>query len=493
MLGVIRKHREAADRLSHETIDPGLRAAVSECWDRALRSGEQVGYRNAQVTVLAPTGTIGLLMDCDTTGIEPDFALVKFKRLAGGGVFKIVNQSVKAALHHLGYTPEQIVDILQTLIGTQKFDSRSPHVSREFLLSKGLTEEEIDRIEQRLPGVLDLRSAFARHVLGDECLLRLGIKVADFEAPGFSWLDGSGLRSDQVEEASAVICGTLGIEDAPHLLEQHLAVFDCASPCGPKGKRFISPMGHIRMMAATQPFLSGAISKTVNLPHHTTVEEIEELHLQSWKLGLKAVALYRDGCKLSQPLSTRVPGSMAGSPSGVRRRLPVKRHGLTVEAAVSGTKVYLRTGEYEDGRLGEVFIDLDHGSETDRSILNCFAISVSLGLQYGVPLSEYVDKFTFTRFEPGGLVTGHPNVKMATSIVDYVFRVLGMEYLGRTDFLQVKPASEIQRKETAGPDVEERLAGLSPDAPLCDSCGYRTVRSGSCFRCLNCGNSIGCS
>jgi ribonucleoside-diphosphate reductase alpha chain len=491
MLGVIRKHRDAASRLSDEGIDPGLRVAVSECWDRALRSGELVGYRNAQVTVLAPTGTIGLLMDCDTTGIEPDFALVKFKKLAGGGVFKIVNQSVKGALLHLGYTPGQIADILETLTGTQKFDSRAPHVSRDFLLSKGLMADEIARIERSLPGVLDLRSAFTRHALGDECLRRIGVGENEFRSPGFNLLEWAGLSSDQVEEANAVICGTLGIEGAPHLSEEHLAVFDCASPCGPKGTRYIAPMGHIRMMAATQPFLSGAISKTVNLPNHTTVEEIEELHLQSWKLGLKAVALYRDGCKLSQPLSTRVPGT--GSSTGGRHRLPSKRSGLTVEAAVSGTKVYLRTGEYEDGKLGEIFIDLDHGNETYRSIMDCFAISISLGLQYGVPLSEYVDKFTFTRFEPGGPVTGHPNVKMATSIVDYVFRVLGMEYLGRTDFLQVKPASNSQRAETTGPDVEERLAGLSPDAPLCDSCGYRTVRSGSCFRCLNCGNSIGCS
>jgi ribonucleoside-diphosphate reductase alpha chain len=498
MLGVIRKHREAAVRLTGEGMDPGLLITAQECWDRALRSGERVGYRNAQVTVLAPTGTIGLLMDCDTTGIEPDFALVKFKKLAGGGVFKIVNQSVQGALLHLGYTPAQIADILETLTGTQKFDSRAPHVTRDFLLSKGFTEEEIGRIELSLPGVLDLRSAFTRHALGEECLVRIGIGESQRKDPGFNWLDHSGLRSDQVEEANTVICGTLGIEGAPHLLEGHLSVFDCASPCGPKGTRFIAPMGHIRMMAATQPFLSGAISKTVNLPNPTTVEEIEELHLQSWKLGLKAVALYRDGCKLSQPLSTRVPGTPAGCPTGVRHRLPAKRNGLTVEAAVSGTKVYLRTGEYEDGRLGEVFIDLDHGNETYRSILDCFAISVSLGLQYGVPLSDYVDKFTFTRFEPGGPVAGHPNVKMATSIVDYVFRVLGMEYLGRTDFLQVKPAGNrqapgVQRKETAGPDVEERLAGLSPDAPLCEACGHRTVRSGSCFRCLNCGNSIGCS
>lgn len=493
MLGVIRKHREAADQVFREGLDPVMITTVSECWDRALRSGEQNGYRNAQVTVLAPTGTIGLLMDCDTTGIEPDFALVKFKKLAGGGVFKIVNQSVRGALQHLGYSTDQIAGILETLVGTQRLDSSAPHVNRDVLISKGLIEQEILRVEESLPGVLDLRHAFTRHALGDECLVRIGVNEVEFKAPGFNFLEWSGLSRSQVDEANAVICGTLGVEGAPHLLKEHLAVFDCANPCGPKGTRFIAPMGHIRMMAATQPFLSGAISKTVNLPNHTTVEEIEEIYLQAWKLGLKAVALYRDGCKWSQPLSTRIPGSESKESVVVRHRLPPKRNGLTVEAAISGTQVYLRTGEYEDGRLGEILIDLDHGNETYRSLLDCFAISVSLGLQYGVPLSEYVDKFTFTRFEPGGPVAGHPNVKMATSIVDYVFRVLGMEYLGRTDFLQVKPTAVLERREQDGPDVEDRLAGLSGDAPNCDACGYRTVRSGSCFRCLNCGNSIGCS
>jgi ribonucleoside-diphosphate reductase alpha chain len=493
MLGVIRKHREAVGRIQRDGVDAEVLDAAQDAWNRALSDGEHLGFRNAQVTVLAPTGTIGLLMDCDTTGIEPDFALVKFKKLAGGGAFKIVNQSVSGALRNLGYPEEQIARILETLVGTQKFDDRAPYVNREFLSLSGFSEQDILRIEQSLPGVFDLKSAFTRFALGDECLSRIGVAEEAYGSRDFNFLEWAGLDPGQIEEAGRIICGSLGIEGAPYLLPEHLPVFDCANPCGPKGVRFIEPMGHIRMMAATQPFLSGAISKTVNLPGSTTPEEIEELHLQSWKLGLKAVAVYRDGSKWSQPLSTRSTGGTGKDAPVVRHRLPAKRQGLTIEAAVSGTKVYLRTGEYEDGRLGEVFIDLSPGSETYRSILDCFAISVSLGLQYGVPLSDFVDKFTFTKFEPGGPVTGHPNVKMATSVVDYVFRVLGMEYLGRTDFLQVKPRAGGTRQETRGPDLEERLAGLSADAPLCESCGHRTVRSGSCFRCLNCGNSIGCS
>ena len=402
MLNVIRKHQEAAEKISTEALPVEIAQAAKDAWKKALNLGQKHGYRNAQVTVLAPTGTIGLLMDCDTTGIEPDFALVKFKKLAGGGQFKIVNQSVPQALSNLGYPAEHIREIVHHILENQS------------------------------------------------------------------------------------------IEGAPHFKAEHLAVFDCANRCGEKGTRFIAPMGHIRMMAAVQPFLSGAISKTVNLPNETTVEQIEAIHLEAWKLGLKAVALYRDGCKLSQPLSTRADESPVTVKAG-RKRLPAKRRGVTVEAEVAGHKVYIRTGEYEDGKLGEVFIDMHKEGAAYRSMMNCFAISISLGLQYGVPLSEFVDQFTFTRFEPGGIVTGHPNVKMATSIVDYIFRVLGMEYLGRTDFLQIKPALDLlgsTRAVSEHPEVTEAGEG---DAPLCDSCGNPTVRSGACFRCLNCGSSTGCS
>ena len=335
------------------------------------------------------------------------------------------------------------------------------------------------------------------------------------------------------------------MEGAPHMKAEHLPVFDCANKCGSKGTRYIAPMGHIRMMGATQPFLSGAISKTVNLPNETTVEEIEQIHMDSWKLGLKAVALYRDGCKLSQPLSTKsekkedqkveekVEHAVAAAAAQmtfapVRHRLPAKRKGLTIESAVAGHKVYIRTGEYSDGSIGEVFIDMHKEGAAYRSMMNCFAIAISLGLQYGVPLKEFVDKFTFTRFEPSGPVTGHPNVKMATSIVDYIFRVLGMEYLGRTDFLQVKPPVDLSTEKGAVTDVYPKspadsiksgsplpgmdyqtslefsspsaadpvngqLAEMMGDAPPCDSCGHTTVRNGACYRCLNCGNSMGCS
>jgi ribonucleoside-diphosphate reductase alpha chain len=488
MLRVIRKHRDAALLLESAGGPSGVVELARAGWARAEETGERFGFRNAQVTVLAPTGTIGLLMDCDTTGIEPDFALVKFKKLAGGGIFKIVNQSVPGALKSLNYSDAQVRDILESVLGSWRFDDHVPGVNRGFLLSKGLTEQEIGRIEANLPGVFDLRAAFSRSGLGDDLLRRLGVPDSEFTDPGFDFLTWCGLSSAQLESANEIVCGRMTLEGAPHLKAEHVSVFDCANPCGPKGKRFIAPMGHLKMMAAAQPFLSGAISKTINLPNATTVEEVEEIHLQAWKLGLKSVALYRDGCKLSQPLSVSVHKRDSGA--RIRQRLPGKRKGLTVEASVAGHKVYLRTGEYEDGRLGEVFIDLHKESDAYRSMVNCFAISISLGLQYGVPLSEFVDHFTFTRFEPSGTVTGHPNVKMATSIVDYVFRVLGMEYLGRTDFLQVKPAPDrrVHRQWFEGDPL-----GKTGEAPPCETCGYTTIRSGSCFRCLNCGNTTGCS
>jgi len=552
MLRVIRKHRDAAYKVDETKAPRELIAAAKEDWDLALALGEKHGYRNAQVTVLAPTGTIGLLMDCDTTGVEPDFALVKFKKLAGGGYFKIVNQSVTEALRNLKYTDAQIKDILRYLLGAMDLVG-TPHVNREFLKAKGLTDAEIAKIEKTLPGTFELSSAFSKFSMGDEMLKRLGVTDADLAKPTFNFLRWAGLTEAQLAEANEAICGTMTVEGAPHLRDEHLPVFDCANKCGIKGKRFIAPMGHVRMMAATQPFLSGAISKTVNLPNETTVEEIQDIYYQGWKLGLKAIALYRDGCKLSQPLSTKsetkkeekaaetpVAAAMAQAavqaPVGaqvtfapVRQKLPAKRRGFTQEAAVAGHKVYIRTGEYEDGTLGEVFIDMHKEGAAYRSMMNCFAIAVSLGLQYGVPLKEFVDKFTFTRFEPSGPVFGHPNVKLATSIVDYIFRVLGMEYLGRTDFVQVKPvdltaekgaAEKVYPKNPAQqiasgvaegmqPQMEMTLPGVQAssgegtlsghlaemmgDAPPCDSCGHTTVRNGACYKCLNCGNSMGCS
>ncbi|HCM41501.1 MAG: ribonucleoside-diphosphate reductase, adenosylcobalamin-dependent [Bdellovibrionales bacterium GWB1_52_6] len=542
MLKVIAKHRDAAYKLDADTLPPELAQAAREDWDLALSLGEKNGYRNSQITVLAPTGTIGLLMDCDTTGVEPDFALVKFKKLAGGGYFKIVNQSVPMALKNRGYTDSQIDEIIGYLLGTMSLDGAT-HVTRDFLKSKGLTEPEIAKIEKGLPGTFELTSAFTRFGLGDTLLNRIGVPAAEYEKPTFSFLRWAGLTEAQINEANEIICGTMTVEGAPHLKEEHLAIFDCANKCGIKGTRFIAPMGHVSMMAAVQPFLSGAISKTVNVPHETTVEEIQDIYLQAWKGGLKAIALYRDGCKLSQPLLAKsekkaeepartevkaaasiAPVTAAVSSEPVRRKLPSKRTGFTQEANVAGHKVYIRTGEYQDGHLGEVFIDMHKEGAAYRAMMNCFAISVSLGLQYGVPLKEFVDKFTFTRFEPSGIVEGHANVKMATSIVDYIFRVLGMEYLGRTDFVQVKPSVDLTAEKGAAAKVYPKnpsqlfataatsvaalasaasangsgtlsghLAEMMGDAPPCDGCGHTTVRNGACYKCLNCGNSMGCS
>jgi len=545
MLEVMRQHRDAARAIDTGFAPRELRSAAIETWDRAMALGILHGYRNAQATVLAPTGTIGLLMDCDTTGVEPDFALVKFKKLAGGGYFKIVNQSVPMALSRLGYSDQAVDRIVHYAVGTASFDE-APHINRSTLMHKGLFEEEVDRLERSLSGMLDIRFAFSRTMLGDDALSRLGLSQAEREKPTFSALPFLGYTDEQIEAANQHICGSLTVEGAPGLKAEHYAVFDCANRCGPKGKRFIQPMGHIRMMSGVQPFISGAISKTVNLPAESTVEEVEKIYFDSWKLGLKAVALYRDGSKHSQPLATgkKVATEDSDAPPKLRRRrLPKRRHGFTQEARIGGHKVFLRAGEYEDGTLGEIFIDMHKEGAAFRSIMNCFAISVSMGLQYGVPLEDLVDQFCFTRFEPHGRVDGHDNIRLATSVVDYVFRVLGLEYLNRTDLAHIvddsllgpsKPRAtstpvgyEHRRPgnggtETEAPSAERGGGTLSPidrgapggnrvaaltsegglsqqnakfsgDAPLCDVCGHITIRNGTCYKCLNCGNSLGCS
>jgi ribonucleoside-diphosphate reductase alpha chain len=549
MLKVIEKHKAAALEIDAKLIPKELFTAAQVDWAEALKLGQKYGYRNAQVTVLAPTGTIGLLMDCDTTGVEPDFSLVKFKKLAGGGYFKIVNGSVPQALKNLGYPKEEVDAIIRYLLGSMSFEG-SPHLNRELLKSKGLLEVEIDKIEKTLAGTFEISSAFAWFTMGEATLKRIGLTEAEYKHPAFNFLTWAGLSQQQLDEVNEFICGTMTVEGAPFLKDEHLSVFDCANKCGAKGERFIKPMGHIRMMAAVQPFLSGAISKTVNVPQETTVEEVADIYMQGWKLGLKAVALYRDGSKLSQVLNSKsektdddqnkATDMLAGKKSGeksaaqkqaepaqmtfapIRRKLPNKRTGFTQEAGIAGHKIYLRTGEYEDGTVGEIFIDMHKEGAAYRSMMNCFAISVSLGLQYGVPLKEFVDKFTFTRFEPAGLVDGHPNIKFATSMVDYIFRVLGLEYLGRTDFVQVKPVLDSQTApptntadlmksgapvpgvnyqleifegapKTAESNMSSHLADMMGDAPPCESCGHTTVRNGSCYKCLNCGNSMGCS
>jgi len=536
-LRVMRQHRDAARAIRAEDCPRALLQAARDDWEDVLATGELHGFRNAQITVLAPTGTIGLLMDCDTTGVEPDFALVKFKKLAGGGYFKIVNESVPEALRRLDYTPEQSREIMEYVSGTSTLKGDTPVCERS-LAEKGLAAEEIARVEEQLKGIFDLSHAFNPATLGEACYKRLGIGSRE------DVLRKLGFTETDVERSNDAICGQMTLEGAPHVKEEHLAIFDCANKCGRHGQRFIHWMGHIRMMAATQPFITGAISKTINMPAETTVEDIKEAYLQSWKLGLKAVALYRDGCKADQPLTTKsadkketaelvqgqlLPATVANpvSPTAAgqgpkRYRLPRKRGGFTQEARVAGHKVYLRTGEYEDGSVGEIFIDMHKEGAAFRSMMNCFAISVSLGLQYGVPLKEFVDVFTFTRFEPQGPVD-HPNIKFSTSVIDYIFRVLALEYLGITDFAQVKPAdgfeTRVRQRDTSlipkvapppsgeessppSPDaavpggaatLSDYLSKMMGDAPFCEKCGNTTVRNGNCYKCLSCGHSQGCS
>jgi ribonucleoside-diphosphate reductase alpha chain len=489
MLRVIRNHRRAAynepprefEGLSVTPVGIAplycpqylLQAARREA-DRMLELGERHGYRNAQVTVIAPTGTIGLVMDCDTTGIEPDFALVKFKKLAGGGYFKIINQSVPPALERLGYTPKQVEDIVRycrgagTLVGC-------PHINPASLRAKGFTDDALVKLEAAMSGAFEIQFAFNRWTLGDDFLRdKLGIRPEVYESPSFDLLGHLGFTRAQIAEASEYVCGTMTIEGAPHLRAEHLPVFDCANKCGKKGKRFLSAESHIRMMGAAQPFISGAISKTINMPHDATVEDVKKAYELSWSLMLKANALYRDGSKLSQPLNSvsdapeletlaAVTEEATPAPAAVvapqqapavkiaekivhryiarRRRLPDRRAGYTQKARIGNHKVYLRTGEYEDGALGEIFIDMHKEGAAFRSMTNCFAIAVSLGLQHGVPLEEFVDAFVFTRFEPNGIVGGNPHIKMATSIIDYIFRELAVTYLGRYDLAHVEPES----------------------------------------------------
>ncbi len=565
MLRVMGKHRDAAYRIN-EPGGPGMTdtdrtacpqeliQAAHEDWDLACKLGELYGYRNSQATVLAPTGTIGLLMDCDTTGIEPDFALVKFKKLAGGGYFKIVNQSVPKALKRLGYTEAQVADIVSYVTGTNTFTG-APHCGRKALLENGLTEREVEKAEKALRGVFDVGFALAPWVIGTEAYERLGIEPEVYNKPGFHLLRFWGHSDKEIGEINDVVIGRMTVEGAPHLRAEHLPVFDCANRCGKIGQRFLEPMAHVHMMAAAQPFLSGAISKTVNLPQESRVEDVEEIYKEGWKLGLKAIALYRDGSKSSQPLNAK--GDSKGGdredakaeakapvaapaaapvqewltpPTTRRHRLPKKRSGFTQEARIGGHKVFLRTGEYVDGSLGEIFIDMHKEGAAFRSLMNCFAISVSMGLQHGVPLDAYVRQFTFTRFEPQGIVEGHPNIKFSTSIIDYVFRVLGVEYLKQYDFAQVPPKEEQEelqnptdvaaahRLEGAHPSepppaiepaeqvtfgfdegahqpsaLDQQLGEMMGDAPMCDKCGHITVRNGACYKCLNCGNSMGCS
>jgi len=437
-------------------------------WDEALKLGETHGYRNAQVSVIAPTGTIGLVMDCDTTGIEPDFALVKFKKLAGGGYFKIINQSVPAALETLGYGSAQIEEIISYAVGHGTIGN-APGINHTSLIGHGFGPAEIDKIEAALPSAFDIRFVMNQWTLGEEfCTKTLGIPAEKLNDPTFDLLRHLGFTRADVDAANDHVCGTMTLEGAPHLKAEHYSVFDCANPCGKKGKRFLSVDSHIYMMAAAQSFISGAISKTINMANDATIEDCQKAYELSWSLGIKANALYRDGSKLSQPLAaalvedddeaaeTLESGSNHEKAAVLaekivekiiikeivrsnREKMPHRRKGYTQKANVGGHKVYLRTGEYEDGSLGEIFIDMHKEGAGFRAMMNNFAIAVSVGLQYGVPLEEFVDAFTFTKFEPAGMVQGNDSIKQATSILDYIFRELAVSYLDRTDLAHVKP------------------------------------------------------
>ncbi|HRF09863.1 MAG TPA: vitamin B12-dependent ribonucleotide reductase [Xanthobacteraceae bacterium] len=486
MLRVIRNHRRAAhgdvegyEQLSIKPVpldiancpDPRLVARAAAAWNRALELGHKHGFRNAQSTVIAPTGTIGLVMDCDTTGIEPDFALVKFKKLAGGGYFKIINQAVPEALRTLGYGEALIAEIEAYAVGHGTL-SNAPGINHSSLAAKGFDADTIKMLESKLATAFDIKFVFNRWTLGDETMKKLGVTDEQMADPAFELLPHLGFSRRDIESANTHVCGAMTLEGAPHLKVEHYPVFDCATPCGRIGKRYLSVESHIRMMAAAQPFISGAISKTINMPNDASVEDCKASYMLSWQLALKANALYRDGSKLSQPLNSALiqdeededdqVEALLQQPAAARaaalsekvveriververirerEKLPSRRKGYTQKAVVGGHKVYLRTGEYDDGRLGEIFVDMHKEGATLRSLLNNFAIAISLGLQYGVPLDEYVDAFTFTRFEPAGMVTGNDTIKMATSILDYVFRELAISYMGRYDLAHVDPS-----------------------------------------------------
>ncbi|MCK9279470.1 MAG: vitamin B12-dependent ribonucleotide reductase [Melioribacteraceae bacterium] len=574
MLRVIRNHKRAAYNVPKEEyeglsihpmgINPehcpsDLLKAAREDADLALEAGEQYGFRNAQVTVIAPTGTIGLVMDCDTTGIEPDFALVKFKKLAGGGYFKIINQSIPPALKVLGYNKEQVTEIVKYAKGAGSLIG-CPYINPETLRSKGFNDDAIAKIESVLPSVFELSFAFNKYTLGEKFLItNLGFTAEQINDFSFDLLSALGFKKNEITVANDFVCGTMTIEGAPFLKHEHYSVFDCANKCGKKGTRYIKADAHIYMMAAAQPFISGAISKTINLPNHADIEDIKHAYMMSWKLGTKANALYRDGSKLSQPLNSlseeevedllekkeendiiKVAERIIHRYIAKRRRLPDRRTGYTQKVKISGQSVYVRTGEYDNGQIGEVFIDMHKEGAAFRSLLNCFAISISLGLQHGVPLEEFVDAFVFTRFEPSGMLTGHSRIKMATSVIDYIFRELAVSYLGRNDLAHVDETDIIKNKEHRSfsePDfvgeeiitdefiepettrkkpimvdisngngkneMDKKLAqhhtvmkarerGYTGD--ICPECQSMTmVRNGTCLKCNTCGATTGCS
>jgi len=577
MLRVIRNHRTAANagnkyegltvkpiKLEHKLLARDLSDAAKIVWDEALDLGLKHGFRNAQTTTIAPTGTIGLLMDCDTTGIEPDFALVKFKKLAGGGYFKIINQSIPPALQKLGYSKSEIKEIVAYCVGHGTL-AEAPFVNFETLRQRGFTEEILMKINNELPQAFDVTFAFNKWSIGEDfCINTLKLKKEDIDQVDCNILRLLGFTKEEIDTANEYVCGNMTLEGAPYLKDEHLPIFDCANKCGRKGQRYISAEKHIRMMAAAQPFISGAISKTINLPYEASIDDMKQAYEMSWRLMVKANALYRDGSKLSQPLNAtntelldiidsddapteqikKIATHVVREYVRTRRPLPSRRSGYTQKVKVGGHTVYLRTGDYEDGQIGEMFLDLNKEGTLLRSIMNSFAIAVSLGLQYGVPLEEYVEVFTFTRFEPNGLVSGHDNIKRATSIIDFIFRDLALNYLGRYDLAHVAPEEVNEPKNRkaseqtfAGDETMELGAamrleagsldasgGFTPEGAKraataysnrmverfsaqyttakikgyegdpCPDCGSLTlVRNGACLKCDTCGGTTGCS
>ena len=599
MLRVIRNHKRASEGktrgyeelsinpvplMSHDCPDQRLIDAAKAAWLKALSLGEKNGYRNAQATVIAPTGTIGLVMDCDTTGIEPDFAMVKFKKLAGGGYFKIINRVVPEALAHMGYDADQIDDMQRYALGAGSLKN-CQSISHNALISKGFTDKELSLVENSLESAFDIKFVFNQFTFGEDfCKNTLGMTTEQMNDFSFNMLEFLGFTSEEIDAANIHVCGAMTLEGAPHLSKDHLPVFDCANVCGRIGKRSLSVDSHIKMMAAAQSFVSGAISKTINMPNNATIEDCSDAYMLSWQLGIKANALYRDGSKLSQPLNSALlddddinedednstnEQDLTKRTSEVvekiverfikaeRDKLPHRRKGYTQKATVGGHKVYLRTGEYENGKIGEIFVDMHKEGAAFRSLMNNFAIAVSIGLQYGVPLEEFVEAFTFTRFEPQGIVTGNDTIKMSTSILDYIFRELAISYLDRNDLGHVVPDDLESSTTGSGQNqsfISEKVASrgfvrrelkvvsggasnvtimpttsllketevkveISKEEPrttvnnntrtisqeieakikgyegeACGECGnFTLVRNGTCMKCNTCGGTSGCS
>lgn len=537
MLRVIRNHRRAAydapqEEYENLTIKPwaldqkdtpiDLLKAAHRAWDNAYELGKQFGYRNAQVTLIAPTGTIGLAMDCDTTGIEPDFALVKFKKLAGGGYMKIINQSVPSALKRLGYDKEQTKAILDYALGKGTLRG-APSINHETLTAKGLTSQDLENVEKQLPGAFELKYAFNLFTLGKETMERLGFKSDEYGAPSFDMLSSLGFSEQEIAAANEYVCGTMTLEGAPLLKDTDIPVFDCANKCGAKGVRYIHYLGHLHMMAAVQPFLSGAISKTINLPNEVTVETVANAYWQGWELGLKAVALYRDGSKLSQPLTSKAETKSSGQAEDkkegsteiapTRKRPPKERQSITRKVTIGGHKLYVTVGLYPDGTPAEVFVNMAQEGSFASGMADAFAKITSIGLQYGVPVETIIKQLEHMRFDPHGF-TGDSDIPFATSVADFIAQWLRKTFTGggpakitlpiadhTTGIAEAESDNHVPTPE-ATPNItlpfasaadQAASAALGDSGPPCPECGAVMIPNGRCHKCPNCGSTSGCS